>query len=228
LGLHNPRWGMGMAQSDCYAQLGRSTCAEGAPLSYGHDTVRPRPKTVGPAEERHALRVSMSNVRDYRDRYILRELQKEARRENPGFKLLEPGEKARIVWVQEEDGKAPAGYYVYCDRHRRHVRGLNCVVDFPATFSQVFVRQDLRRLGLARRMMRDFIAHHDVDELWVESPRWETTCLLMKLGYAETSEPYRMWQMLECISRWTKRRETLFFDLPTAGLAETAVSLPTD
>jgi GNAT superfamily N-acetyltransferase len=217
-----------MAQSDCYQQLGRSTCGEDAPLAFGEITARPRPKTVGPTEERPRLKVSLSNVRDYRDRYILQGLQKEARMENPGFKLLQPHERSKIMWVEGEEGKSPAGYYVYCKRRRRHVRGLNCVVEVPATFSQVYVKKELRRRGLARRMLRDFVAHHDEDEVWVESPRWETTCLLIKMGYVESKAPYAMWQMLEGMSLWLKHRESVFPDLAMPGLSEAGLSLPTD
>ena len=98
-------------------------------------------------EER--LHLHISKVRDYRDKFILRGLQDEARLENPGFMyLMEGKEKAKIVWARREQGMAPVGYYIYREPRREFSKHAHAVVQFPMLFSQVFVRPERRGAGL--------------------------------------------------------------------------------
>lgn len=154
-------------------------------------------------EER--LHLHISKVRDYRDKFILRGLQDEARLENPGFMyLIEGKEKAKIVWARHEQGMAPVGYYIYREPRREFSKHAHSVVQFPMLFSQVFVRPGFRRRRVATRMMQDFIHHSGSDTIWVESPKNETKALLNRLGYCEPHIRYELWQMMEGLSRWMK------------------------
>ncbi len=151
------------------------------------------------------LQLHIARVRDYRDKFILRGLQEEARRENPGFLyLIEGKEKAKIVWARGENGMVPAGYYIYREPRREFSKHAHAVVQFPMLFSQVYVRQEFRRRHVATRMMQDFIHRSGFDTIWVESPKNETKALLNKLGYYEPHIRYELWQMMEGLSRWMK------------------------
>lgn len=164
----------------------------------------------GPAAVTDSARpkLHISRVRDYRDKFILRQLQMEARTENPGFLyLIEGKERAKIVWAETGEGRVPIGYYIHCGPRRGFSKHAHAVVQFPATFSQVFVRREWRRRGVAMRMMQDFIHHWGGDTIWVESPKSETKALLNKLGYYEPNIRYELWQMMEGLSRWMKIEE---------------------
>ncbi|HTY47745.1 MAG TPA: hypothetical protein VMB46_08805 [Methanomassiliicoccales archaeon] len=147
--------------------------------------------------------VKITGVRDYRDRYILRALQEEAKGADPGFPLLEPSkQKAKIVWVDSTELLEPAGYYIYEDGHpHRHFSALG-VVWYPTTFHQVYVRPEMRHHGIATIMFEDFISHTKDETICIESPKSESRSLLRKLGYEETERSYQMWEMLEGLSFW--------------------------
>ena len=153
-------------------------------------------------EGRTAPKPRLSPVRDYKDRFILRLLQTEARQENPGFLYLKPEEKAKLVWVESGEGRMPVGYYVYWEARSMFSKYDHGYVQLPAAFSQVYVVPEMRRQGIATRMLQDFIAHAPSGALWVESPKHETVALLHKLGYHEPDEKYELWQMMEGLSRW--------------------------
>ena len=155
-------------------------------------------------EERTALKPRLSPVRDYKDRFILRLLQTEARQENPGFLYLKPEEKAKLVWIESGEGRIPIGYYIYWEARSMFSKYDHGYVQLPAAFSQVYVVPEMRRKGIATRMLQDFIAHAPSGALWVESPKDETVALLHKLGYHEPDEKYELWQMMEGLSRWMK------------------------
>jgi GNAT superfamily N-acetyltransferase len=151
------------------------------------------------------VQLHISKVRDYRDRFILRQLQAEARVENPGFLyLIEGKEKAKMVWAGDKEGREPAGYYIYGLPRREFSKHAHEVVHFPAVFSQVYVRPEFRRRGVATRMLQDFIQCSGGDTIWVESPKGETVALLHKMGYYEPNLRYELWQMMEGLSRWMK------------------------
>ncbi len=144
-------------------------------------------------------------MRTYQDRYILALLQKEAIGENPGFQPIhEETHRAKIIWVGEGKNRQPAGYYIYCEKHFEYIKMLGREVCYPATFSQLYVSKQMRRLGLATLMVRDFIRNHGPGAVWVESPKYETRMLLGKLGYCETDRPYDLWEMVEGLSRWSR------------------------
>jgi GNAT superfamily N-acetyltransferase len=149
----------------------------------------------------------LAPVRDYKDRFILRMLQGEARKENPGFLLLQPAEKAKVAWADAQEGRIPVGYYVYWEPRRAFSKHSHGFVQLPATFSQVFVIPGMRRRGIATRMLRDFISRAPSGAVWVESPKLETVALLHKLGYNEPDQRYELWQMMEGLSRWVRAEE---------------------
>ena len=157
-----------------------------------------------------SLNLRLSKVRDYRDRFILRQLQEMARKENPGFLfLIEGREKAKVIWVEKDGRRVPAGYYVFCEPRREFSRYAHGHVPFPMTLSQLFVCEEFRRRGVATRMVQDFIHHSSLDAIWVESPKAETKALLNKLGYFEPNVPYELWQMMEGLSRWMRIEEVV-------------------
>jgi hypothetical protein len=157
------------------------------------------------AGQEQKLQLRISKVRDYRDKFILRGLQDEARLENPGFlHLIEGKEKAKIVWIKREQGLVPVGYYIYREPRREFSKYAHSVVQFPMIFSQVFVGPEFRRKHVATRMLQDFIHQSSLDTIWVESPKNETKSLLNKLGYYEPHIRYELWQMMEGLSRWMK------------------------
>lgn len=166
--------------------------------------------TVGEKEassevQEQKLHLRLSKVRDYRDKFILRGLQDEARIENPGFMyLIEGKEKAKIVWVQRDRGMEPVGYYIYREPRREFSKFAHGMVSFPMLFSQVYVRPEFRRKRVATRLLQDFIHNSGFDTIWVESPKSETKALLNKLGYYEPHIRYELWQMMEGLSRWMK------------------------
>lgn len=161
--------------------------------------------TAASAGQEQRPQLHISKVRDYRDRFILRGLQDEARVENPGFLyLIEGKEKAKIVWAKRERGMVPAGYYIYREPRREFSKYAHSMVQFPMLFSQVYVRPEFRRKRVATRLMHDFIHHSGSDTIWVESPKNETKALLNKLGYYEPHIRYELWQMMEGLSRWMK------------------------
>ncbi|MDD1755487.1 MAG: GNAT family N-acetyltransferase [Methanomassiliicoccales archaeon] len=172
-------------------------------LDIGRTRTEAGTSTSSSVEQRPQLRVS--RVRDYRDKYILRGLQDEARVENPGFMyLIEGKEKAKMVWVEKERGLEPVGYYIYREPRREFSKYAHSVVQFPMLFSQVYVRPEFRRKRVATRLVYDFINHSGSDTIWVESPKNETKALLNKLGYYEPHIRYELWQMMEGLSRWMK------------------------
>ena len=152
----------------------------------------------------------LSHVRDYRDKFILRSLQAEARKENPGFVWFIDGrERAKLIWSFEDGHRMPVGYYIYVEPRSDFSRYANGIVQFPKTLSQIFVQENVRRQGVATRMVRDFIVHAPPGPIWVESPKRETVALLTKLGYCEPKQKYELWQMMEGLSRWVKGEDLL-------------------
>ncbi|MGD1060424.1 MAG: hypothetical protein ABR879_03090 [Methanomassiliicoccales archaeon] len=154
------------------------------------------------------VEVRLSNVRDYRDRFILRKLQEEARIADPGFPMFDPTkQKARITWCGVGAEREAIGYYLYREATpTRHPSALG-VVHYPRTFSQVYVVPEHRREGVATCMMLDFMEHNGTEQVYVDSPKKETKGLLAKLGYHETSRAYQMWEMLEGLSCWEREEQ---------------------
>ncbi len=187
--------------------------------AYAHE---PRLSFAIPLEKANssleAPQVKITGVRDYRDRYILRALQEEAKAADPGFPLLDPSkQKAKIVWVEASELLEPAGYYIYEDGHpHRHFSALG-VVWYPTTFHQVYVRPEMRHHGVATTMFADFIAYAKDGTICVESPKNESRLLLKKLGYVETERSYQMWEMLEGLSFWEPHEDK---DELTVGAAK--------
>jgi GNAT superfamily N-acetyltransferase len=170
-------------------------------------------------------RLHISRVRDYRDKFILRGLQDEARAENPGFLyLIEGKEKAKIVWIERETGMIPAGYYIYREPRREFSKYAHSIVQFPMVFSQLYVRPEYRRRKMATRLLQDFIHHSGGETIWVESPKDETKALLNKLGYHEPHIRYELWQMMEGLSRWMRIQDFVVrAKLVTASVEELRV-----
>lgn len=148
--------------------------------------------------------IRISTVRDYRDRYILFILQKEAMRECPGFRELKDGEAAKIIWIKSEKRWIPIGYYIFSRRCTRKIPHSDRPIIHPMTLHQIFVLQAFRGLGLGTMMLRNFIAQGNKRTVWIESPFDVTKHILTKLGYAETNEPYELWQMMEGLTKWEK------------------------
>ncbi len=144
-------------------------------------------------------------VRDYRDRFILYKLQEEALLNDPGFPLFDATiQKAKVAWAGEGAKRKAVGYYLYREGTPiRHPSAIG-VVQYPRTFSQVFVVPEHRRQGIASTMMLDFIEHNSAEQVYVDSPKKETKALLARLGYHETPRAYQMWEMLEGLSCWVK------------------------
>ena len=185
-------------------ETGLSTCGDVCDFS-----VAPSSDIPYRTEGHVALRLHVSQVRDYKDRFILHMLQTEARRENPGFLFLKPEEKAKIFWADVEGERRPVGYYVYWPSGRVFSKYAHEYVQMPTTFSQVYVVPDMRRRGIATKMLQDFISKAPSGAIWVESPMAETVALLHKLGYQEPNERYEVWQMMEGLSRWVLADEVV-------------------
>jgi len=148
--------------------------------------------------------IRVCSVRDYRDRYILAMMQKGALAENPGFRLFKFTNKAKIIWVGGGIARVPAGYYIYSECHRGFSKLAGREVCYPRTLHQIFVVKDQRKRGLATRMVKNFVSGNR-GSIWVESPKYETRMLLEKLGFEETSKPYELWQMMDGLTKWSKR-----------------------
>jgi GNAT superfamily N-acetyltransferase len=157
------------------------------------------------SEEAIPKLVRLRCVRDYRDRFILRKLQQEALLNDPGFPLFDPKvHKAKIAWTEQGSVREAVGYYLYREgTPMRHPSAIG-VVQYPRTFSQVFVVPDHRHRGIASGMVLDFIEHNGTEQVYVDSPKKETQALLKKLGYHETPRAYQMWEMLEGLSCWER------------------------
>jgi GNAT superfamily N-acetyltransferase len=148
-------------------------------------------------------------VRDFKDKFILQMLQKEAMLENPGFKWFDEHlHKARILWALENGSRQPVGYYFYRVESWEDFKHVGKIVDYPDTLIQLFVTKANRRKGYATLMVQDFIGNHPGPMVWVESPKRETVKLLKKLGYREGAPPYELWQMWEGLTKWVNQKVT--------------------
>ncbi len=126
------------------------------------------------------LSTRVSNVRDYKDRFILRMLQDEARRENPGFRLFDSGsQRAKVFWIGAGYNQRPVGYYIY---------SVPASVLTVPVFSQVYVTRQVRKRGLATQMVEDFKREFPNVTIGVESPRFEMKGILRRLGMFQVSE----------------------------------------
>ena len=145
-------------------------------------------------------------VRDYKDKFILRFLQEESRRENPGFKLFDDSiEDARIVWVSKDGTWDPAGYFIVGQERHMSTHYENKMVYYPETLTQLYVRREQRRKGIGKAMLKEHISGRGHRPVWVESPKWETRAILGQLGYEETEERYEVWQMMEGLTKWVRK-----------------------
>jgi len=144
-------------------------------------------------------------VSDYRDRFILHKLQQEALVNDPGFPLFDPKKhKAKVAWIGKGAKREAVGYYLYREgTPMRHPSAIG-VVQYPRTFSQVFVVPERRHRGIASRMVLDFVGYCGTEQVYVDSPKKETQALLKKLGYHETPRAYQLWEMLEGLSCWER------------------------
>ncbi|QLH74957.1 MAG: hypothetical protein HPY73_05575 [Methanomassiliicoccales archaeon] len=144
--------------------------------------------------------INLVKVRDYKDEYILSILQRDARIENPGFKLHDRSkQEAVIAWTRVEGSKIPSGYYLVT---KEHYVGGSYPHWYPRTLNQLYVIKRMRRKGIGMRLLSDFISSDRSGKIWVESPKWETKNMLEKVGYSETQEPYEIWQMREGLTLW--------------------------
>jgi GNAT superfamily N-acetyltransferase len=185
--------------------LSQLECDDVKCSTFGSIGARADPRAQYAEGQKERLQLHIAKVRDYRDKFILRGLQDEARLENPGFMyIIEGKERAKIVWTRREGGMVPIGYYIYREPRRELSKYAHEVVQFPMLFSQVFVRHEFRRRRVATRLMQDFIHHSGSDTIWVESPLNETKALLNRLGFCEPHIRYELWQMMEGLSRWMK------------------------
>ncbi|MEM2944507.1 MAG: hypothetical protein QXN93_03075 [Methanomassiliicoccales archaeon] len=150
----------------------------------------------------------ISRVHDYKDRFILQILQKEAFVECPGFKNVKANWKSKIAWINKDNVWVPAGYYMYSEMGVQETKYSEMKVVFPLTLHQIYVIPDLRRLGICTFMMLDFISMSDSRVIWIESPFDATKHILRKLGYKETEERYELWQMMEGLSKWIRIEES--------------------
>jgi GNAT superfamily N-acetyltransferase len=157
------------------------------------------------AESERSVPIKLNKVHDYKDRFILRSLQEEARRESPGFLWYqERAQRAKIAWVKGEDGLEPVGYYI-CDLQRpAHVPGISNDIWYPDSLAQIYVPKKHRRKGYGSRMVEDFLKERSEGPVWVESPRYETRSILNKLGLKETDGRYEIWQMMAGLTRWNR------------------------
>jgi hypothetical protein len=143
-------------------------------------------------------------VRDYKDKFVLRTLQDEARRETPGFKYyIEGREEALLAWSNVKEEMVPSGYVIKSlERPFRH-KGEEYDQWYPETLTQLFVKKEKRRLGIGMALVTKHISGRDLP-IWVESPKWETRAILKRLGYEEAEERYELWQMMEGLTKWVQ------------------------
>lgn len=159
-----------------------------------------------PVEDGTGTRTRTNRVRDYKDRFILRYLQEEARRQSPGFAWFDDSfQDARIVWNDQGSGWEPAGYSIIARERWTVSKNERRAVLFPESLSQIYVRLSQRRKGVARAMVKDHILSRGHRPVWVESPKWETRAIMAQLGYEETEERYEVWQMMEGLTKWVRR-----------------------
>lgn len=144
-------------------------------------------------------------VRDYKDKFILRTLQAEARKENPGFKLFdECSQDALLAWSLRDGVFEPAGYALITREFYDRRKGVEQLHWCPDTLNQLFVRKELRRNRVGTGLLTWFVNSKGKGPVWVESPKWETRAMLEKLGYKERSESYEVWQMREGLTQWLR------------------------
>ncbi len=152
-------------------------------------------------------------VRNYKDRAILRSLQRCARSENPGFVWFdEEKDKARIAWIRRGREGEAVGYCIFREGRFEYSTHAGRDVYVPRLISQIFVQEEQRRRSIASRMIDDFVSAGGIGPLWVESPKRETIALLRNLGYHESRDRYQMWEMmfgLTCWARYDKIEETI-------------------
>lgn len=151
--------------------------------------------------------VKIVRVRDYKDRFIFKSLQIEARKENPGFKWYKDrSQDAFIAWSIIDGAIEPSGYVLTTKEFFDRTRGAEHSHWYPETLNQLFVRKSFRRNGVGTALLKNHISSQDGDQIWVESPKWETRTMLTKFGYEETNDRYEIWQMREGLTRWDMRR----------------------
>ncbi|OPY34469.1 MAG: hypothetical protein A4E32_00196 [Methanomassiliicoccales archaeon PtaU1.Bin124] len=187
------------------------------PISYNDELMRSTPETSywgmgleftgGAMMESKGPPVNRTRpVRDYKDKFILKFLQEEARRDNPGFKQFDGSiQDARIMWVKTEGDWEPAGYVIISRERQMPSAYERRLVFYPETLTQLFVRREQRRKGVGKELLREHILGRGHRPVWVESPKWETRAILAQLGYEETEERYEVWQMMEGLTKWVRR-----------------------
>ena len=158
-------------------------------------------------EKDRSIPIRLNRVHDYKDKFILRCLQEDARRENPGFLWFqEKSQTAKIAWASCGPGYEPIGYYI-CDKERpAHVPGILGDVWYPHSLAQIFVKPGNRGKGIGTKMVQDFLSERNECSIWVESPKYETRSILTRLGLREHERPYEVWQMMAGLTRWNRFR----------------------
>ncbi|MFA5312484.1 MAG: hypothetical protein WC375_04075 [Methanomassiliicoccales archaeon] len=165
------------------------------------------PEEAGSAIGTEGRNLRAVRVRDYKDKFILKMLQGEARKENPGFKWFdECSQDALLAWALREGVLEPAGYILVTREFFDRRKGTEVSHWYPVTLNQMFIRKACRRKGIGTGLLSRFISARGNGPVWVESPKWETRAILSKLGYEETSERYEVWQMREGLTYWNKRQ----------------------
>ncbi|MCE5295514.1 MAG: hypothetical protein LLG16_00195 [Euryarchaeota archaeon] len=165
------------------------------------------PKEAESARGNRDLGLRFVRVRDYKDKFILRMLQEEARKENPGFKWFDDcAQDAVLTWNQRDGAMEPAGYILATREFYDRKKGSDNGHWYPYALNQLFVRKGARRNGIGTGLLSYFIKNGRGGSVWVESPKWETQAMLSKLGYKETRDRYEVWQMREGLTLWTKGR----------------------
>jgi GNAT superfamily N-acetyltransferase len=162
------------------------------------------PNQIGELDDRSIDQgIRLVKVRDYKDKYVLKVLQDEARRESPGFKYYAEGrEEAMLAWSNIKGEMMPSGYLIKGTERPYFSKGKNLNLWYPETLTQIFVRKERRRLGIGMMLMSKHVSGTNKPSIWVESPKWETRTILEKLGFAETEERYELWQMMEGLTKW--------------------------
>jgi GNAT superfamily N-acetyltransferase len=165
------------------------------------------PKEAESARGIGGLGLRFVRVRDYKDKFILRMLQEEARKENPGFKWFDDcSQDAVLTWTMRDGTMEPMGYILVTREFYDRKKGSDNGHWYPYTLNQLFVRKGTRRNGIGTGLLSYFIKNGESVSVWVESPKWETQAMLSKLGYKETRDRYEVWQMREGLTLWTKCR----------------------
>jgi len=144
-------------------------------------------------------------VRDYKDRAILRILQIQARSESPGFVWYDGAkDRARLAWIRRGREGEAIGYCIFKEGRYEYSEHARREVYVPRYISQIFVVEGQRRRSIATTMISEFASGGGNGPLWIESPKSETIGLLHNLGYHESRDRYQLWEMMFGLTCWSR------------------------